>query len=115
LIAEDNVDNLGLLMDYLSTKGFALVAAANGTQAVELAVTERPDIIVMDIQMPDMDGLEAIKRIRCEHALAGTPIIALTALAMIGDRERCLEAGATDYVSKPVSMRQLTQLLRSYL
>jgi CheY-like chemotaxis protein len=115
LIAEDNADNLGLLLDYLSTKGFALITAENGREAVRLAAAQRPDLVLMDIQMPEMDGLQAIRLIRDDPSLAKTPIIALTALAMVGDRERCLAAGATDYVSKPVSLRQLNEIMRCYL
>lgn len=115
LIAEDNVDNLGLLVDYLSTRGFRLIPSTTGREAVRLALSEGPDLVIMDIQMPDMDGLEAIKQIRSDPRLAATPIIALTALAMVGDRERCLDAGATAYVSKPVGMRQLSDLLWSYV
>jgi CheY-like chemotaxis protein len=115
LIAEDNADNLGLLLDYLSAKGFALITAGNGREAVQLAAAQRPDLVLMDIQMPEMDGLQAIRLIRDDPALAKTPIIALTALAMVGDRERCLAAGATEYVSKPVSMRQLNEIMRCYV
>jgi CheY-like chemotaxis protein len=115
LIAEDNADNLGLLLDYLRAKGYALIAARNGREAVQLAAAHRPRIVLMDIQMPDMDGLQAIRLIRADHRLARTPIIALTALAMVGDRERCLAAGATDYMSKPVSLRQLNELMRGYI
>jgi CheY-like chemotaxis protein len=115
LIAEDNLDNLALLSDYLGRKGFRLITATDGREALRLATSERPDVVLMDIQLPEIDGLEAITRMRCDPHLAATPIIALTALAMVGDRERCLEAGATSYLSKPVSMRQLSELLWSYV
>ena len=113
LIAEDNADNLGLLLDYLGAKGFAMITAGNGREAVRLAADTRPQLVLMDIQMPEMDGLAAIRLIRDDRTLAATPIIALTALAMVGDRERCLAAGATAYVSKPVSMRRLSEIMRA--
>jgi CheY-like chemotaxis protein len=115
LIAEDNEDNMSLLFDYLRTKGFDLIGARNGLEAVQLASEQRPDIVLMDIQMPEMDGLQAMRVIRDDPSLASLPIIALTALAMIGDRERCMAAGATTYVSKPVSLKQLNEIMRGYL
>jgi CheY-like chemotaxis protein len=78
-------------------------------------VEERPALILMDIQMPALDGLEATRRLRAHTDLANTPIIALTALAMPGDRERCLAAGVNDYLSKPLSLKQLLNLIESYL
>lgn len=115
LIAEDNLDNRTLFVDYFSTKGFRVIAAPHGQAAVELAASSRPAIIVMDVQMPGLDGLEAIRQIRAIPALRATPIIALTALAMSGDRERCLDAGANAYLTKPVSMRALRELIESLL
>jgi CheY-like chemotaxis protein len=83
--------------------------------AIDLAQQTHPDVILMDIQMPEMDGLEAIQRIRQMPELADTPIIALTALAMAGDRDRCIEIGANDYLSKPVSLKQLVKKINGYL
>ena len=83
--------------------------------AIDLAQQTHPDLILMDIQMPEMDGLEAIQRIRQIPELADTPIIALTALAMAGDRDRCIEVGANDYLSKPVSLKQLVKKINDYL
>jgi|GEM_PF-392062 len=105
LLAEDNPANLAVFRDYLLAKGYRMIVAHNGREAVELAHTQHPDLILMDIQLPEMDGLTAIHRLRTEGQ--SCPIIALTALVMPGDRERCLQAGANDYLSKPVGMGQL--------
>ncbi|NTU79543.1 MAG: response regulator [Chloroflexales bacterium] len=110
LIVDDNEANLQVLADFLPTAGFEVAAARNGAEAVTLAEERRPALIVMDLQMPVMDGLEAMRRIRAA-GLRDTPIIALTALAMPGDRERCLEAGANVYLAKPVSPGTLLQLI----
>ena len=115
LLAEDNEENINLFATYLSLKGYRLVIAHNGYMAIDLAQKTHPDVILMDIQMPEMDGLEAIQRIRQIPELADTPIIALTALAMSGDRDRCIAVGANDYLSKPVSLKQLVQKINTYL
>lgn len=107
LIAEDNETNADMLSEYFRLKGYAVLIACNGKEAVEQAMNARPAVIVMDIQMPVMSGLEAIQQIRGVAGLTDVPIIALTALAMPGDRERCLEAGANEYMSKPVNLRKL--------
>jgi PAS domain S-box-containing protein len=111
LLAEDNPVNVNVFQDYLRTKGYRIAVACNGSEAIELAHQQQPDLILMDIQMPEMDGLTAIRRLRSDNDLAKVPIIALTALAMPGDRERCLDAGANDYLSKPVSIRQLLKAI----
>ncbi|NMF58753.1 PAS domain S-box protein [Pseudanabaena yagii] len=115
LLAEDNEENINTLATYLSLKGYRLVIAHNGRMAIDLAQQTHPDLILMDIQMPEMDGLEAIQRIRQIPELADTPIIALTALAMSGDRDRCIAVGANDYLSKPVSLKQLVKKINGYL
>jgi len=107
LLAEDNEANVSNFTIYLTALNYRLIVANNGQQAIALAKSENPDIILMDIQMPIMDGLEAIRLIRADAEIANIPIIALTALAMQGDRERCLEAGANEYISKPVRLKQL--------
>jgi PAS domain S-box-containing protein len=107
LVAEDNESNLVTLVDYLTYQGYRVIPARNGQEAIERALEHRPEVILMDCQMPSMDGLEATKRIRALPELAGTCIIALTALAMPGDRERCLAAGANAYLSKPISLKRL--------
>ena len=115
LLAEDNEANIVALEDYLPQRGYRLVVARNGLEAIARAREFRPALILMDIQMPGIDGLEATRRIRADAALRDTPIIALTALAMSGDRERCLEAGANDYLTKPVSLRTLLQVIAAQL
>ncbi len=107
LLAEDNEDNVRTFSSYLRAKGYHLLLAGNGQDAIDLAQSETPDLILMDIQMPGMDGIEAMQHIRLDPTLRDIPIIALTALAMKGDRERCLEAGANKYLSKPVKLKQL--------
>ncbi len=107
LVAEDNEQNARLMTDYLGAKGCQVVRASSGHEALDQARVHRPDVILMDVQMPGMDGLEATRRIRQETTLQHTPIIALTALAMPGDRQRCLEAGASDYQPKPVNLERL--------
>ena len=89
--------------------------AHDGSEAIEKAQASNPDVILMDIQMPVMDGLEAIRRLRKDHRFVDTPMIALTALAMPGDRERCLEAGANDYMSKPVRLKLLQKTIEDLL
>jgi PAS domain S-box-containing protein len=111
LLAEDNEANIQTIGGYLEDKGCRMSYAANGLVAVRLARELLPDLILMDIQMPLMDGLTAIREIRLDAAVAGVPIVAITALAMPGDRERCLAAGATDYMSKPVNLKILTELM----
>lgn len=115
LLAEDREANVLTLLDYLNIKGFEVLVARNGLEAVKMANDYQPDLILMDIQMPEMNGLDAIHHIRNNPPVENTPIIALTALAMPGDRERCIAAGANDYVSKPISLRQLVQTIEKHL
>jgi len=115
LLAEDNEVNIQVLSDYLEASGYSLLVARNGSEAVQQARDEKPQLILMDIQMPGMDGLEATRRIRQEPTLVNIPIIALTALAMPGDRERCLAAGADDYLTKPVNLELLIQKIREQI
>ncbi|MCB0163343.1 MAG: GAF domain-containing protein [Anaerolineae bacterium] len=115
LLAEDNEANIQMIFDYLTVTDHQVVVARNGFEATQQAREKRPDIILMDIQMPEMDGLEAIRQLRTDPCLATTPIIALTALAMPGDKERCLAAGATDYLSKPISLKQLINVINSQI
>ena len=115
LVAEDNPINLTTISDYLQIKGFEVHHASNGAEVIEKALELHPDAILMDIQMPVVDGLEATRRIRSDRRIAATPIVALTALAMSGDRERCFEAGVNEYLSKPIHLDQLYQILLTLL
>ena len=115
LLAEDHEANQLMLSEYLQDQGFEAIRAGNGHEALAKAAQTLPDLILMDIQMPEMDGLEAIRRLRAIPRFASTPIIALTALAMPGDRERCLEAGATEYMSKPYSLKNLLHTIHEIL
>jgi PAS domain S-box-containing protein len=115
LLAEDNEANISTICSYLTAKGYRIEVAKDGLEAIDRAETLVPNLILMDIQMPNMNGLDAIQRIREIPTLVNTPIIALTALAMEGDRSRCLAAGATDYMSKPVKLKQLVECIQSYI
>ena len=115
LLAEDTQANILLIGDFLENLGCHTIFAANGYQALERAQECHPDLILMDVLMPEMDGLSAIRLLRQDPDFATTPIIALTALAMPGDRERCLAAGASDYLTKPVRLAQLGEMIRKLL
>jgi PAS domain S-box-containing protein len=115
LLVDDNDTNIMVVDDYLQGNGYKVVVAHNGLEALEKAEATSPDMILMDIQMPEMDGLEAIRRLRANPRFSSTPIIALTALAMPGDRERCLSTGANEYMSKPVSLKVLLHTITRLL
>jgi CheY-like chemotaxis protein len=117
LLAEDHEANINTFSNYLIAKGFDLLLARNGVEAVARAKSDKPDLILMDIQMPQMNGLDAIRAIRqdADTAVAHIPIIAVTALAMPGDKEACLEAGANGYLSKPISLRRLVESIETHL
>lgn len=111
LLVDDNEIIIEMLSDYLMAQNFRVEAARSGMESLSLAPTLKPDIILMDIQMPVMDGFETIRRLRATEQFTTTPVIALTALAMTGDRERCLAAGANEYMSKPVNLKELIQTI----
>jgi signal transduction histidine kinase len=115
LLVEDNEANIKSISSYLNVKGYHTILARNGLEAINMAQSHLPELILMDIQMPKMDGLEAIRHIRNYPPLWDVPIVALTALAMSGDREKCLEAGATDYLSKPFKLTQLATTIQNIL
>jgi PAS domain S-box-containing protein len=115
LLAEDNEANITSICDFLQAKGYRIVVARDGVEAIEATRQEHPDLILMDIQMPKLDGLEATREIRQDPDIARVPIVALTALAMSGDRERCLAAGASEYMSKPITLRKLDETIQRLL
>jgi PAS domain S-box-containing protein len=115
LIAEDNEANITTMSGYLGARGYRIMQARNGREAIKLADTANPDLILMDIQMPEVDGLEAIRRIRQNPKLAAVPIVAITALAMASDCDRCLAAGADHYLAKPLKLKQLVTTIQQLL
>jgi PAS domain S-box-containing protein len=115
LLIEDTKDATVMVTDYLQMAGYQVLSAREALTGLDLAKRTRPDLILMDIHLPGIDGLEATRRLRADPEFRTLPIIALTALAMPGDRERCLAAGATDYVTKPVSLKKLSALIEEYL
>lgn len=115
LLAEDNELNASTLKSYLEAKEYRVIVAENGREAIDLAIKEHPKVILMDIQMPEMDGLAAMKQIRSDPNLADIPIIALTALAMDGDKEKCLNAGANAYLDKPVRLKEVIRTIHQLL
>lgn len=115
LLVEDTKDATIMVTDYLQMNGYQVLSARDALTGIDLAKRSRPDLVLMDIHLPGMDGLEATRRLRADPEFRTLPIIALTALAMPGDRERCLAAGATDYVTKPVSLKKLAALIDEYL
>lgn len=115
LLVEDNEPNRDMLSRRLTKRGFHVVAAVDGIQACEMALRESPDLILMDIGLPEFDGLEATRRIRADQTTAEVPIIALTAQAMDGDRETALEAGCDEHETKPVDFKRLLEKMESLL
>lgn len=115
LCVEDNPQNMRLVRKILQREGYEVIEAEDGLSGVQLAQDEKPDLILMDINLPDIDGLEATGRIKSQEELNPIPIIALTANAMYGDEERCLAAGCNAYISKPVNKARLLELILEYL
>jgi two-component system, cell cycle response regulator DivK len=115
LVVEDNRDNMTLITDVLSSLDYHVVQAMDGEQGVEFATSEKPDLILMDLSLPRMDGWAATRSIKANPELKHIPIIALTAHAMVGDRERALEAGCDDYISKPINLQELATKLARYV
>ena len=115
LLAEDDGRTATILEEYLTGQGLQVRVAHNGVETLALLADLHPDLILMDIQMPELDGLETTRRIRSQLRFQAIPIVAMTALVMPGDRERCLAAGADEYVSKPISPRRLLTLIARHL
>ncbi len=114
LVVEDNGKNMKLFRDVLLAKGYRTLEATSGEEAVALAVEHSPDLVLMDIQLPDIDGVAALGRLRAEARTASVPVLALTAQAMEGDRERFLAAGFDGYVSKPVNIAEFVATVKLY-
>jgi CheY-like chemotaxis protein len=113
---DDDIRNIFALTSVLEQHGVEVVYAENGKDGLRmLEETPHVDFVLMDVMMPEMDGYEAMRRIREKKSMRSLPIIALTAKAMKGDREKCIEAGASDYITKPVDTEQLVSLLRVWL
>ena len=115
LIIEDNENNLYMMRFILNKLGHAVIEARDGAAGVEMAREKRPDLILMDIQLPVMDGYTATRRIREEEALRNVPIIAVTSYAMVGDREKAIAAGCTDYVEKPIDPAHFIKILEKHI
>ena len=114
LIVEDNEKNMKLFRDVLSAKGYRTLEATSGAQAIELALEHVPDLVLMDIRLPDVDGVEALGRLRSDERTTSIPVVAVTAQAMRGDRERFLAAGFDGYVPKPVDIAELAATVREH-
>jgi two-component system, cell cycle response regulator DivK len=112
LVVEDNDKNMKLFRDVLEATGYHTLEAATGLEALTLASEHRPALVLMDIELPGMDGLEALGRLRMDHRTADIPVLAVTAQAMRGDRERFTTAGFDGYLSKPVDIDELLEIVR---
>jgi two-component system cell cycle response regulator DivK len=114
LVVEDNERNMRLFCDVLQASGYRTLEATTGESAVALAIDRGPDLVLMDIQLPDIDGVEALGRLRADERSASLPVLALTAQAMEGDRERFLAAGFVGYLSKPVNIADFITTVKRY-
>ena len=115
LVVEDQEDNRQIIRDMLSATDYEIMEAESGEQALAAVAKQRPDLILMDIQLPGMDGYEATRRIKADPALRSIPIIAVTSYALSGEEQKARAAGCDDYVPKPYSPRQLLAKIRQYL
>lgn len=115
LVIEDNVDNREILRDLLTSVGYAVIEAATGPQGICAAATHAPDLILMDLHLPGMDGYEATRRIKADPALRHIPIIAVTSYALSGDDVKAFQAGCDGYIAKPFEFRTLLTLIRTTL
>lgn len=115
LLVEDNEDNILLFRFMLEETGYEVIEAVDGISGVEMALKEKPDLVIMDIQLPDIDGMEATRRIRASESDTEVPIVALTSCAMAGDREKALAAGCTGYIEKPIDPDTFIAEIENYL
>ncbi|MDH5546555.1 MAG: response regulator [Gammaproteobacteria bacterium] len=114
LLVEDNEMNRDMLQRRLERRGFSVAIAVNGVEGVDMASSENPDLILMDMSLPEMDGWEATRKIKANSSVAAIPVIALTAHAMSGDREKALEAGCDDYETKPIDFARLMEKIEKF-
>ena len=115
LVVEDNEKNMKLVRDVLQASGFTTLEATTAEEGIELALAERPGLVLMDVQLPGMNGVEALARLRADERTSSIPVLALTAQAMRGDRERFVEAGFDGYLAKPVDVLELIEAVREHL
>jgi CheY-like chemotaxis protein len=115
LIIEDNAQNLYLMRFLLEKNGFAVIGAESGPEGIRMALRHKPQAILLDIQLPGMDGYAVARELKKHSELARTPIVAVTSYAMVGDRERVLAAGATGYIEKPINPETFVGEIRSFL
>ncbi len=115
LVVDDNLDSRELVIKILKNKGLQLVEAVDGEDAIKKVAAEMPDLILMDISLPKIDGYEVTRRLKSDRAFAAIPIIALTAHAMKGDREKAMAAGCDDYISKPINVHDLYDRIKPFL
>ncbi len=115
LYVEDNPQNMRLVRKILKHAGYDVLEAEDGLSGIEIAETHKPDLILMDVNLPDIDGLEATSRLKKNPIMHAVPIIALTANAMVGDREKALEAGCDGYLPKPISKSELLRTVEDFL
>lgn len=115
LVVDDNQDSRELVRKILKREGYQIIEAVDGEDAIAKAIAYRPDLILMDISIPKIDGYEATKRLKSRPDFKDTPIIAFTAHAMRGDQERALQAGCDGYISKPINVREFAELIKMYL
>ena len=115
LVIEDHAPNATLVVDLLSFHGFRVTWAADGEKGLEMLKADRPDLILMDIQMPKMDGFTLTRQLKADDATKSIPIVALTARAMVGDAEQALAAGCDGYLTKPVNTRELPKTVKRFL
>jgi two-component system cell cycle response regulator DivK len=115
LVVEDQEDNRQILRDLLANTGYEMIEAEDGEEALAIAAAERPDLILMDIQLPVLDGYEATRRLKADSVLRAIPVIAVTSYALAGDEQKARAAGCDEYIAKPYSPRQLLAKIREYL
>lgn len=113
LVIEDNENNMELITFILKSAGYSTIGAETGQEGLRLARTQKPDFIILDIQLPDIEGTEVLKQVRAEGSIQDTPVIAVTSYAMAGDRERMLSAGCDGYIEKPIDPEKVVEYIKS--